>query len=305
MPRLEAMTAHSPYAAQLDKIPVEHREVAILGSETRYWVYGPEDAETTIVVVHGYRGEHHGLEPIVAHLPEYRFISADLPGFGESTPLKDQSHSIDGYVAWLDAFMAALEVRGTAVVLGHSFGTIVASSAVANGLQTPALILVNPIAMPGAKGPRPIATAVTVLYYRVAAKLPRRLGRALLNNWLVVQFMSSSLVKTKDKALRKWIHREHHTFFSRFSDRDTVVEAFDASVSADVSQFAPEIAVPTLLVAAQLDDITPVSAQYTLQRMFPDARLRVLGGVGHLIHYEVPDLAADAIRDFLDGLPGS
>lgn len=305
MPRLEAMTAHSPYAAQLDKIPVEHREVAILGSETRYWVYGPEDAETTIVVVHGYRGEHHGLEPIVAHLPEYRFISADLPGFGESTPLKDQSHSIDGFAAWLDAFMAALEVRGTAVVLGHSFGTIVASSAVANGLQTPALILVNPIAMPGAKGPRPIATAVTVLYYRVAAKLPRRLGRALLNNWLVVQFMSSSLVKTKDKALRKWIHREHHTFFSRFSDRDTVVEAFDASVSADVSQFAPEIAVPTLLVAAQLDDITPVSAQYTLQRMFPDARLRVLGGVGHLIHYEVPDLAADAIRDFLDGLPGS
>lgn len=305
MPRLEAMTAHSPYAAQLDKIPVEHREVAILGSETRYWIYGPEDAETTIVVVHGYRGEHHGLEPIVAHLPEYRFISADLPGFGESTPLKDQSHSIDGFAAWLDAFMAALEVRGTAVVLGHSFGTIVASSAVANGLQTPALILVNPIAMPGAKGPRPIATAVTVLYYRVAAKLPRRLGRALLNNWLVVQFMSSSLVKTKDKALRKWIHREHHTFFSRFSDRDTVVEAFDASVSADVSQFAPEIAVPTLLVAAQLDDITPVSAQYTLQRMFPDARLRVLGGVGHLIHYEVPDLAADAIRDFLDGLPGS
>ncbi|MBN9150399.1 MAG: alpha/beta hydrolase [Micrococcales bacterium] len=299
------MTAHSPYAAQLDKIPVEHREAAILGSETRYWVYGPEDAETTIVVVHGYRGEHHGLEPIVAHLPEYRFISADLPGFGESTPLKDQSHSIDGYAAWLDAFMAELEVRGTAVVLGHSFGTIVASSAVANGLQTPALILVNPIAMPGAKGPRPVATAVTVLYYRVAAKLPRRLGRALLNNWLVVQFMSSSLVKTKDKALRKWIHREHHTFFSRFSDRDTVVEAFDASVSADVSQFASEIAVPTLLVAAQLDDITPVSAQYILQRMFPDARLRVLGGVGHLIHYEVPDLAADAIRDFLDGLPGS
>jgi pimeloyl-ACP methyl ester carboxylesterase len=40
-----------------------------------------------------------------------------------------------------------------------------------------------------------------------------------------------------------------------------------------------------------------------LQREFPDARLRVLGGVGHLIHYEVPELAADAIRDFLDALP--
>ena len=37
----------------------------------------------------------------------------------------------------------------------------------------------------------------------------------------------------------------------------------------------------------------------------PDARLRVFGGVGHLIHYEVPALAADAIRDFVDSLPAS
>ncbi len=299
------MTVESPYVARLERIPVDRGEATIFGSTTRYWTYGPDDASATIVVVHGYRGEHHGLEPIIANLPEYRFISADLPGFGESTPLTGQPHSIDGYAEWLDAFMAELGVRGTAIILGHSFGTIIASAAMAKGLPAPALILVNPIAMPGAKGPHPIATAVTVLYYRAAAKLPRRLGHALLNNWLVVQFMSSSLVKTRDSALRKWIHREHHRFFNRFSDRDTVVEAFDASVSADVSEFAANIAVPTLLVAAELDDITPVSAQYVLQRTFPDARLRVLGGVGHLIHYEVPDQAADAIRDFLDALPST
>ena len=33
--------------------------------------------------------------------------------------------------------------------------------------------------------------------------------------------------------------------------------------------------------------------------MLPDARLVVLEGVGHLIHYELPHLAADAIRAFL------
>jgi pimeloyl-ACP methyl ester carboxylesterase len=299
------MTAESPYAELLGQIPVEHRDTAILGSDTHYWVYGPADAKITIVVVHGYRGEHHGLEPVIAHLPEYRFISADLPGFGESTPLTEQPHSIEGYGVWLDEFMKKLGVRGTAVILGHSFGTIVTSAAVAHGLPTPALILINPIAMPGAQGPHPVATAVTVWYYRAAAKLPAKIGRALLNSWLVVQFMSSSLVKTKDKALRSWIHREHHTFFNSFSDRDTVVEGFEASTSADVSQFAAQITVPTLLVAAELDDITPVSAQYAIQRVFPDARLTVLGGVGHLIHYEVPDKAADAIRDFLDALPAS
>lgn len=299
------MTPESPYATLLERIPVERHEVSVLGSTTRYWVYGPADAERTVVISHGYRGEHHGLEPVIAQLPGIRFISPDLPGFGESTPLTEVDHSIDGYAAWLGAFLDALDLRGKAIVLGHSFGTIISSSAVAAGLETPALILVNPIAISGLDGPRPFATWITVLYYRTAALLPRRLGHAFLNNWLVVQFMSVNLVKTKDRALRKWIHREHHTYFNRFSDRDTVVEAFDASISANVSDFAPRIAVPTLLVAAELDDITPVSAQYELQRSMPDARLRVLGGVGHLIHYEVPALAADAIRDFVDSLPAS
>ncbi len=299
------MTPDSPYATLLERIPVTQHELSILGSTTRYWVYGDEDAERTVVIAHGYRGEHHGLEPVIAHLPGIRFISPDLPGFGESTPLTEVSHTIDGYAAWLAAFVDALDLRGKAIVLGHSFGTIISSASVADGLATPALILLNPIAISGLEGPRPLATWITVAYYRIASHLPRRLGHAFLHNWLVVQFMSVSLVKTRDKALRAWIHHEHHTYFNRFADRDTVVEAFEASISANVSDFASRIAVPTLLVAAELDDITPVSAQYELQRAMPDARLRVLPGVGHLIHYEVPELAAEAIRDFIDALPSS
>lgn len=304
-PKLNVMTVDSPYAPALAKIPVEQKEVSVLGSTTRYWTYGDPDAQHTIVIAHGYRGEHHGLEPVIAQLPHYRFISPDLPGFGESTPLTDLPHSIDGFAAWLGAFVTEVGVRGTAIILGHSFGTIVSSAAIAAGMPAPALILINPIAISGLKGPRPIATGLTVFYYRAASKLPKRMGYALLRSWLVVQFMSVSLVKTKDKALRKWIHNEHHTYFSRFFDRDTVVEAFDASVSTDVSKFTAKITVPTLLVAAELDDITPVSAQYELQRVLPDARLRVLGGVGHLIHYEAPVPAAEAIADFIEALPAS
>lgn len=294
------MPPKSPFHDQLAAIPVVENEVTILGSTTRYWVYGDPDAATTIVIAHGYRGEHHGIEPIIAQLPDIRFIGPDLPGFGESTPLTDVPHSIAGYAAWFTAFVAALGLDGRAVVLGHSFGTILASSAVADGLPTPALILVNPIAMSGLKGPRKVVTAATVAYYDLASRLPERVGRRLLNNWLIVRFMSVSLAKTKDKALRRWIHNEHHTFFSRFSNRDVVVEGFRASISTDVSAFAERIAVPTLLVAAELDDITPVSAQFELQRMIPGSTLRILSGVGHLIHYEVPDKAAEAITSFLD-----
>lgn len=293
------MIVHSPFATLLADIPVERHELSVLGSTTRYWIYGDPEAETTVVVSHGYRGEHHGLEPVIAQLPGVRWISPDLPGFGESTPLVDVPHSIEGYARWLIAFFDALSLSGKAIALGHSFGSIISSQAIVLGLQTPRLILINPIAISGLDGPKPLATKLTVLYYRLAGRLPERVGSFLLKRWLIVHFMSVTLAKTKDRALRRWIHAEHHNYFNRFASRDVVVEAFEASISADVSDFAEQISIPTLLVAAELDDITPVSAQYELEKQFVDARLTVLNGVGHLIHYEVPALAAKAIREFL------
>lgn len=293
----------SPYASRLATIPVREGSESVLGSDTRYWEYGPEDAEWTIVIAHGYRGEHHGFEPVIAHMPEYRFIGADMPGFGESSPLTLVPHSIEGYATWLTAFIDQLGLTGKAIVLGHSFGSIVGSRAVADGLTTPAYIMVNPISIPGADGPRKFATALTVGFYRLGGRLPRAIAQRFLGNWVIVQFMSSNLAKTRDRSLRKWVHYQHHTYFNRFSDRDTVVEAFDASMSHSVADFASDLRVPVLLVAAELDDITPVAAHYTLQREIPDASLTVLDGVGHLIHYEAPDRAAHAIRDFIDSLP--
>ncbi|MHA6668161.1 alpha/beta fold hydrolase [Homoserinimonas sp. A447] len=296
------MNLESPFAGQLSTLPIEKHEVEVLGSTTRYWIYGAPDATTTVVISHGYRGEHHGLEPVIAQLPEVRFIGPDLPGFGESTPMTEAPHSIDGYATWLTAFVDALGLTGTAVILGHSFGTITSTAALAKGLQTPALILINPISVSGLNGPRPLATRATVWYYKVAGWLPERLGLALLKSWLIVQFMSMSLVKTRDKALRKWIHREHHTYFSDFADRDVVVEAFDASISHHVGDFASGISVPTLMVAAELDDITPVAAHTPVVNAIGDARLVVLPDVGHLIHYEKPKEAAAAIQEFLADL---
>lgn len=297
------MSIESPFASLLAAIPVEKDEVTVLGSTTRYWTYGAADSPFTIVIAHGYRGEHHGIEPIIAQLPGIRFISPDLPGFGESTPLTEVPHSVAGYAAWLTAFVDALGLTGRGIILGHSFGTIVAAKALADGLTTPAVIMVNPIATSGLRGPRQLATKVTVAYYELASKLPERLGHRLLNSWFVVQFMSSSMTKTRERSLRRWIHNEHHTYFSRYANRDVVVEGFRASISTDVSAFAAQITVPTLLVAAERDDITPVAAQVELERIMPNATLRILNDVGHLIHYEVPALAADAITAFLDDLP--
>jgi pimeloyl-ACP methyl ester carboxylesterase len=293
------MVVLSPYAPLLSDLPVTRAHLRVLGSTTEYWSYGADDAGLTIVAVHGFRGEHHGLEPIVAHLRDVRVISPDLPGFGESSPLTEASHSIEGYAAWLSAFVDALGLAERPVILGHSFGSIVTSAAVARGLETPRLILINPIAAPALSGPKAVLTWLTVQYYRLAAALPERAGYALLGNWLIVRFTSLAMVTSKNPSLRRWIHSQHHTYFSRFSDRATVLAGFDASVTSDVSMAAPSITVPTLLIAADHDPITSVRALHKLDTLFEDSRLVMLRNVGHLIHYERPAEAAVEIAAFV------
>lgn len=291
------MTVPHPYAERLAAISVERREADVLNGTTAYWVYGPDDAATTILAVHGFRGEHHGLEPVVAHLPDLRVIMPDLPGFGETAAITGRAHDLDLYAEWLTAF--GDQVAPDAVVLGHSFGSIVVAAAVAAGMATPAVILVNPIGAPALEGPRGLATRLAIVYYAAGARLPSAAGERLLRNGAIVRVMSESMAKTRDRDLRAFVHDQHRTYFSRFADRNILHAAFVASVSSDVREFAPAIAQPTLLVAAVKDDITPIEAERRLATMFPDAELVEIPDVGHLIHYETPAPAAAAIRRFL------
>jgi pimeloyl-ACP methyl ester carboxylesterase len=293
------MPVVNPYAQLLAATPVREASVSILGSVTRYWDYGPADAPITIVAVHGFRGEHHGLEPIVVHLTGIRVISPDLPGFGDSTPLTGTRHDIEGYARWLREFVAALGLAERPVILGHSFGSIVVSAAVAGGLTTPKLILINPIAAPALKGPKALVTSLAVFYYWAGARLPRRIGNAMLGSRLITRSVSMIMATTKDRRLRRWIHDQHRTYFGRFSDRDTLLEAFKASTGNNVIEFAPRITVPTLLIAAANDPITTVADEERLRDLLPDATLHVLEDVGHLIHYERPREAAELIDQFL------
>jgi pimeloyl-ACP methyl ester carboxylesterase len=293
----------SPYADLVTRVPVRTEELGLRGGRTRLWVYGADDAPHRIVFVHGLRGDHHGLEPIVAHLDGVRVVVPDLPGFGASPPLPSDRHDIAGYAAWTRDLVAAVAPAGDAVLAGHSFGSIVTAAAVASGAAVRGLVLVNPIAASALAGPRRFLTGLTVLYHRVAAALPERAGTALLRHRLMTRIASVAMATTRDAALRRWIHAEHDRYFSTFADRRTLLEAFHASVRHDVGESAAAVAVPTLLVAAERDDIAPLSAQHALAGRFADARVAVVPGTGHLAHYEAPACVAREIAAFLAALP--
>lgn len=280
-------------------LPGERHELTVNGVHTRYWTYGPERARWTIVMVHGFRGDHHGLEPVIAHLRGYRVIAPDLPGFGQSAAFTDRSHSVANYADWLTAFVGQLPDQPE-VVLGHSFGSVIVAAAVARGLPALRVVLVNPIGAPALSGPRGVVSRLASLYYRLGAALPERAGSALLRSATVVRVMTTVLSKSPLRPVRSWILAEHLRYFSVFANRQMVGEAFAASVGDDISTYAAQVSVPVLLVGGDRDDITPLVVHHRLASLFPTAQLVLIAGVGHLIHYEAPDQAAQAIEDFLE-----
>jgi pimeloyl-ACP methyl ester carboxylesterase len=296
----------APIAVDLSGRAAGH-VVVVAGAEVHYWDYAPVEwtpATRTIVMVHGFRGDHHGLERVVELLPDHRIIMPDLPGFGASPAFDHTEHGVDGYGAFLAGFLDALALGAGTVLLGHSFGSIVASHFTAShpGRVHP-LVLVNPIAAPALEGPSGVMTKLAVFYYWAAAKLPAPLGNALLRNWLIVHAMSMAMAKTRDKALLAFIHGQHHAYFSDFANRDMLLESFRASVSGTVRQVADRLTLPVLLVAGALDEIATLPNQHKLVNLLPDGELVVIGDVGHLIHYETPLPAAQAIDSFLERHP--
>ncbi|QCO98753.1 alpha/beta hydrolase [Arthrobacter sp. 24S4-2] len=294
------------FSGQLDE-RTRSDSVDLHGSNVDYWVYEPvrETPETrTILVIHGFRGDHHGLLRVADQLPEMRLIMPDLPGFGSSGAFTDGEHSVRRYGQFISEFMAALGLGTDTVLLGHSFGSIIASHfAAANPGAVFPLILINPIAAPALEGPKGLMTKLAVLYYEAAARLPRAVGLNLLRSRLIVRVMSVAMAKTRDRKLLRFIHGQHNAYFSAFANRDSLLESFKASVGSNVSEVAPDLALPVLLIAGEQDEIAMLPDQHKLLALLPDGTLRVIPGVGHLIHYETPEPAAGFIRRFLKDHP--
>ena len=276
---------------------MEHH-AQINGSDTAYWEYNPTK-QPTLLLIHGFRGTHHGLLRIAEELSDYRLVIPDLPGFGDSEALPT-GHSIDDYLAWLDAFRRHIDGAEQSYIVGHSFGTIITSHyAAMHPDSVKKLVLINPIGSPALESEQRLLVQLAILYYWLGRKLPASAARAWIAMKPATKIMSITMRKTKDKTIRRYIDEQHYAHFSSFANPTQLAQAFKTSVSHDVSQVAGQLHIPTLLIAGEKDDITSLAKQRHLHGAIDGAQLIVIDGVGHLTHYETPDQVATAIRNFI------
>ena len=267
--------------------------------DVHYWTYNT-DKKPTILMIHGFRGTHHGLEKLIAELPDFRIIVPDMPGFGASAPMRGKIHDVANYSLMLADFIKDLKLKKP-IIFGHSMGTIIAAHMIAAdpGLADRA-VFVNPIATKPTQGLGVIKIAPGIAYHHLAGRyLPERIGTAVLRNKLLFLIGSSTMTKTKDKELRKWIHWNHITYMKQFSDRKTLLEAYDSSSNTTIADYKDKLDLPILMIAGKKDAIAPIKGQRKLVQELKNATLVELENVGHIVHYEKPVEAASKIKEFL------
>ena len=89
---------------------------------------------------------------------------------------------------------------------------------------------------------------------------------------------------------------------------ETWVAAYDAMRSVDLGDGLPTCAVPTLIIAGELDEATPLDMMVSgigtrkTSELLPDARLVIFEGSGHVTIFERTQEHAQAILDFAASL---
>jgi pimeloyl-ACP methyl ester carboxylesterase len=277
------------------------KSVTVAGVNCDYWFYpaqvdNPEQAPN-VLLAHGYRGTHKGLESFAGGFEKFNVYAPDLPGFGSSEPLLVK-HTLNNYVQWFQEFLSVVTVPDP-ILIGHSFGTLIVSATEAKFGLSKALVCINPVAGGVSKGLSGFLLQFVKGYYWVAHVIPKSMGLWMLKTRLLVDSMSSYTTKSQDKALRHWIKFQHRDHFNSFANSDVIWESYIASIKNTMQPYVDSIKKPILLVAAELDEITPISAVEQIAKRMPKSHVHEIRNCGHLVHYEAADETVLAISNFI------
>jgi len=275
--------------------------VNIAGGNLHYIVCNPSKART-IVMLHGFTGNHLGLATFMHELGDFTLIVPDFPGFGYSTPMTKHPHTIAGYADAMSEFIAKISLKNPPYILGHSFGTVVGARLAANYPQLVAdkIVLISSAAVLAFKNgwASKIATHIGEAHYALGVHAGK-LGDRWLKNHTISKLTTAGLIKTQDPKIRQAIFKHHINDLDFLQHKKIYQQAYKSFNRDDVLNYAEKIKQHVLIISGECDDLWPPKAQKVLHQKLKSSQLVLLPNVGHLTHFEAPQKIGELVNEFL------
>ncbi len=248
--------------------------------------------QEVIILMHGTASSLHTWDQWVAKLTDqYRVIRMDLPGFGLTGPDRSHRYEVADDVAFLSAFLKALDIQKAHMVGSSLGGRIVWQYALDFPQQVKSLTLMNALGYPQASWPPPIEMGqwpiVGTLMEYVSPRFMFEVG-------LKEVYYDSTLVD--DELVDRYFE------LSRYPGN---LGAFPKRVKAKLdqdSELIPQIEVPTLILWGESDIYFPVVNAHRFNQDISGSQLQTYTNVGHLPMEEVPQISVGHFYKFIRGL---
>ncbi|KAB5580853.1 Alpha/Beta hydrolase protein [Coniochaeta sp. 2T2.1] len=246
----------------------------------------PQQATSPVVIFLHFWGGSSRTWSLVNHITahDYSTVALDFRGWGESTGPDDAAaYSIAALAGDITATVRALHLDSV-VIVGLSMGAKVAQLLAVSLPAVRGLILVSPAP------PTPLALPTEMREQQMHAYDDADSAQFVAKNVLTFSFRSRELPGfVVDDMLRgnRWAR-----------------EAWPAyAMSEDISEVVGEIDVPTLVLAAEHDVVEPLErVRMEVRDRIPGARMEVIPGSGHLSPLDTPEVVAQHILRFIQGL---
>jgi pimeloyl-ACP methyl ester carboxylesterase len=268
-------------------------------NNVRYWTYHPENLPTCIFI-HGFTGSHEGFQYIISDLPDFHIIVPDLPGFGESK-LTLQQYTIDELAKKTNEFVKALNLTEPPYLVSHSMGGLVAASMLS---QNPELfakktVFISPVATTVSRlDSRSLGAFLGRMQYFLGKTVPA-VGSKLVTSRLISRLATSLILTTNEPEMKKKINAHHFKNLDYISSIDYYHQLHIDINKRGAVDYAEQLRrFSILVITGDKDNVTPLATE----RKFVEAvqaKLEIIPGVGHLLHYEKPTAVAAAIGAFL------
>lgn len=245
-------------------------------------VYGNADSRLPVVLIHGLGGcarTWGGIPQILS--ARWRVAALDLRGCGRSergsAPVSLERLSED--------VLCMIEALGAdeAHLVGHSLGGVIAQDLlVRHGDRCGAAVLISTSSTVGAKaseGWRRLADAVQ--------------ARGAVGDAGAARGFSEAFAAANPRVV------EEYAQLSTQCSAAVYAEQARAASSYDYSPALPRVTNPVLVIQGLADRLTSPGGSVLLDRALANSELKMIDGVGHNLHVEMPDGLAAIIDEFL------
>lgn len=282
---------------------VESDDIAI-----HTYVVGPAQAAATVVFIHGFTlaAEVYYLQTefLEKHFPHTKSVLIDARGHGATGPVAPERCTVEGTADDVFAAIKAHAETGPLILVGHSLGGLTALNLVK---RAPAavrdrivgLVLVaTSIESLSAQGlPQVLASPIADNVKNAVETAPEdaQKFREYASKFLAPTLATAVFQRKTSKEVIQF-----HAAMIHETPLDTFVGFFDDLQEHDELDAAPALqGLSGFVLAGEKDDVTPISQATRICELWPEAKLQVAQGAGHMLPLEAPAILNNAISRLL------